>query len=159
LIDRKLTGAAATVATVALALTGCGGGGSGDVSRAAFKSGFATSQKQFRQLGTTLASDITGAGAKTDAALATQFTALAARARRQAAQLATLKAPAQYDSRLKRLVAGFRSLTTDLTQISTAATKHDAKTAEAATKTLFAHATTIKSADAALSKALGLPSK
>jgi hypothetical protein len=154
LINRMLAG---VVVTAAVALTGCGG--SGGVSRAAFKAGFATSQKQFRQLGTTLASDITGARAKTDAALASEFATLAARARRQAADLAKLKAPAQYDGRINGLVAGFHSLAADLTQISDAATKHDAKTAAAAVKTLFTDATKIKAADAGLSKSLGLASR
>jgi hypothetical protein len=153
LINRTLAG---VVATAALAVTACGG--SGGVSLAAFKTGFATSQKQFRQLGATLASDITGARAKTDAALASEFATLASRARRQAADLAKLKAPAPYDRGIKSLVAGFHSLAADLTQISTAATKHDAKTAAAAAKNLFTDATKIKSADAGLSKALGLPS-
>ena len=69
---------------------GCGSNSSSSssASRAEFKAGFATSQREFRKLGTTLAKDITRAGSRTDAQLAKEFGALATRARQQAADLA-----------------------------------------------------------------------
>ncbi len=45
----------------------------------------------------------------------------------------------------------------DLSKISTAAVHHDAASAEAATRALLSGAATVKTADVALSKALGLP--
>ena len=144
--------------TAAVAMAGCGSGKSStSTSQVAFKTGFAGSQKDFRKLGTDIAKDITGAGARTDAQLSREFTALAARAKQQASQLSDLKVPAKYSQRVASLVAGFRGLEADLSKISTAATNHDASSAEAATRALLTHAAKIKTADVSLSKALGLP--
>jgi hypothetical protein len=144
--------------TVAVAVAGCGSGkSSSSASQVDFKAGFATSQKAFRKLGTDIAKDITGAGAKTDAVLAKEFDGLATRAEQQARQLAALKAPAKYTQRMTSLVAGFHAIKADLSKIATAATNHDASSAEAATRALLADAAKIKTADVSLSKALGLP--
>jgi hypothetical protein len=152
-MNRKFAGALA----IALTLAGCGGG-SGP-SRAAFKRDFAASQKQFRQLGTTIVSEIRGAGAKTDATLASDFHALAAQARRQASALLTLKSPAQYKRNVATMVTGFHALGGDLSKIAGAATKHDPTTARAATNAMLADAAKIKSADSSVSKSLGLPTR
>jgi hypothetical protein len=139
-------------------MAGCGSGkSSSSTSQVAFKAGFATSQKEFRKLGTDIAKDITGAGAKTDADLAKEFTALATRAEHQSSQLAALQAPPKYSKRVTSLVAGFHAMKADLAKIATAATDHDASSAEAATRSLLSAAATIKTADVSLSKALGLP--
>jgi hypothetical protein len=144
---------------VVLLVAGCGSNSSSSssASRAEFKAGFATSQRQFRKLGTTLATDITRAGSRTDAQLAKEFGALATRARQQAAELAALKPPAKYAKRITSLVAGFRATEADLAKIATAATNHDASSAEAATRQLLTDAAKIKTADTSLSKDLGLP--
>jgi hypothetical protein len=156
-ISARLVCAAGLV--VGLALAGCGSGKSSSTttSQVAFKAGFATSQKEFRKLGTDLAKDITGAGARTDAELAKEFNRLATRASQQADQLAALHAPAKYATRVSSLVAGFHGMKADLSKISTAATNHDASSAEAATRQLLTDAAKIKTADVSLSKDLGLP--
>lgn len=144
--------------TTAIAVAGCGSSkSSSSSSQVDFKAGFATSQKQFRKLGTDIAKDITGAGAKTDAELAKEFRALAARAEQQAGELTALEVPAKYTKRVASLVAGFHGIKADLSKISTAATDHDASSAEAATRALLTDAAKIKAADVSLSKDLGLP--
>ena len=142
----------------AVIVAGCGSGkSSSSTSQVAFKAGFATSQKEFRKLGTDIARDITGAGAKTDADLAKEFTALATSAEHQSTQLAALQSPAKYRQRIASLVAGFHAMKADLAKIATAATDHDASSAEAATRSLLSDAAKIKTADVSLSKDLGLP--
>jgi hypothetical protein len=152
----RLVCAVAVAASVAVA--GCGSSkSSSSASKVDFKTGFATSQTEFRELGTDIAKDITGAGSKTDAQLAKEFDGLATRAGQQASQLAALDAPATYGKRVTRLVAGFHAIKGDLSKISTAATDHDASGAEGATRALLTDAATIKTADTSLSKDLGLP--
>jgi hypothetical protein len=149
---------ACAVALAGIAAAGCGSGGkSSTTSQATFKRGFATSQTEFRQLGTDIAKDITGAGNKTDAALATEFGNLAKRADQQATRLTTLHVPAKLQKQVARMVAGFQALKGDLSKISAAAVHHDAAGAEAATRSLLTDAAAVKTADVALSKALGLP--
>jgi hypothetical protein len=55
------------------------------------------------------------------------------------------------------MFTGFHAIKNDLSDIATAATNHNASNAEAATRELLRDAATIKSADDALSKSLGLP--
>ena len=141
-----------------IAVAGCGSSGkSSTTSQVSFKSGFATSQQDFRALGTDIAKDITGAGKKTDAAIATEFQKLATRANQQADQLAALHAPARYKKQVASLISGFHAVKADLANIATAAKGHNASNAEAATRELLRDAATIKTADNALSRALGLP--
>ncbi|HYZ80829.1 MAG TPA: hypothetical protein VE571_06150 [Solirubrobacteraceae bacterium] len=156
MIKRRRACALAVAAGIAVA--GCGSGGqSSTSSQPGFKSGFATTQRNFRQLGTDIAKDITGAGKKTDAAIADEFRKLATRAGRQAAQLDALHAPARYRNQVAKMFSGFHAVKDDLSNIATAATNHNASNAEAATRELLHDAATIKSADNALSKSLGLP--
>ncbi len=155
-ISGRLVCAVAMVGSVAV--TGCGSGtSSSSTSRVEFKTGLASSQREFRRLGTDIARDITGAGSKTDAQLAKEFGGLATRAGQQAAQLAALTAPARYTRRMSSLVAGFHAIKADLSKISTAATDHDASSARTATRSLLIDAAKIKTADTSLSKDLGLP--
>jgi len=156
-ISGRLVCAAAMIATIALA--GCGSGkSSSSTSKVDFKTGFATSQREFRKLGSDLAKDIIGARSKTDAQLAKEFRALAARAGQQASQLAALKPPGEYAKRITSLVASFNATKADLTNIATAAHTHNPSNAEAATRDLLSDAAKIKTADTSLSKDLGLPS-
>ena len=155
-ISGRLVCAAAIIATIALA--GCGSGkSSSSTSKVDFKTGFATSQREFRKLGSDLAKDIIGARSKTDAQLATEFKALATRAGQQAGELAALKPPAQYAKRITSLVASFNATKADLANIATAAHTHNPSNAEAATRDLLSDAAKIKTADTSLSKDLGLP--
>lgn len=141
-----------------MAVAGCGSAkSSSSTSRVDFKTGFATSQQEFRKLGTDLAKDITRAGSKTDAQLAKEFGALAKRAGEQARQLAALKPPAKYAKRIDSLVQSFNATKADLANIATAATTHNASNAEAATRELLTDAAKIKTADTSLSRDLGLP--
>ncbi len=145
-------------AVASIAVAGCGSSKpSSSTRQVEFKTGFVTSQKDFRKLGIDIAKDIRGAGSKTDAELAKEFGGLATRAGQQASELAALKAPAKYAKRVANLVAGFHGIKADLSKISTAATDHDASGAERATRALLTDAATIKTADTSLSKALGLP--
>lgn len=155
MINRRLTCA---VVLGGIAAAGCGSSHtSTTTSQVSFKSGFAASAKDFRQLGTDIAKDITGAGNKTDAALATEFGTLAKRVDQEATQLAALHAPAKLQKQVARMIAGFHAVKGDLSKISTAAVHHDAASAKAAARALLTDAATVKTADVALSKALGLP--
>ncbi|MFZ0041061.1 MAG: hypothetical protein WAK93_07130 [Solirubrobacteraceae bacterium] len=142
-----------------LALAACGGSSSSSSSTAslsAFKSKFATDQTQFRQFGTQLGSSIAAAGSKTDATLASEFAKLSSTAKSQATALSNLNPPAKYKPTVDRLASAFNAIAADLSSISSAASKHDASAAETATKKLVGDAATVKSADTALSKPLGL---
>ena len=141
----------------ALALGGCGAGGSSPPSLSAFKSGFTVEKSAFRQLGLDLQKAITGAKTKTDAQLAVEISSLSTRASAQASRLAKLKPTPKYTANLAKLVAGFRSVSSDLHAIATAAVKHDAASARTATMTLLADAAKVKSADDAIAHGLGLP--
>jgi hypothetical protein len=156
-INRKFVCAVTMTASVAAAGCGSSKSSSSSTRHVDFKAGFATSQKDFRKLGTDIAKDITGAGTKTDAELSKQFGGLATRADQQASRLAALTTPARYTKRVTTLVAGFHALKADLSKISTAATKHDASSAEGATRALLTDAAKIKTADTSLSNDLGLP--
>lgn len=154
----KRRSACALALAAGIAAAGCGSNGkSSTTSQVSFKSGFATSQRDFRALGTDIAKDITGAGKKTDAAIAAEFDKLATRAGQQAAQLDSLHVPARYKNQVAKLFTGFHAIKNDLSNIATAATHHNASNAEAATRELLRDAAMIKTADVALSKALGLP--
>jgi hypothetical protein len=147
----------ALAVTASIAVAGCGSGkSSSSISRVDFKTGFAANHKEFSAFATAIAKDLTGAGSKTDAQLATEFDGLATRADQQASQLADLTPPSKYAKRMGTLVTGFHALKADLSTISTAATKHNAQSAETATRTLLTDAAKIKSADTSLSKDLGL---
>ena len=54
------------------------------------------------------------------------------------------------------MVAAVGAVSTDLMNVSSAAAKHDAKGAEAATRTLVVNAAKVKAADISVSHALGL---
>lgn len=147
----------ALAVAVSLAVTGCGSGkSSSSISQVDFKTGFAANHKAFGVLATEIAKDLTRAASRTDAQLATEFGGLATRADQEASQLAHLTAPSKYAKRMGALVTGFHALKTDLSTISTAATKHNAQSAETATRALLTDAAKIKTADTSLSKDLGL---
>ena len=154
-ISGRLVCALAVVASLAVA--GCGSGkSSSSISQVDFKTGFAANHKAFGVLVTEIAKDLTGAASRTDAQLATEFGGLATRADQEASQLADLTAPSKYSKRMGTLVTGFHALKADLSTISTAATKHNAQSAETATRALLTDAAKIKTADTSLSKDLGL---
>ena len=71
-----------------------------------------------------------------------------------ASQLADLTAPSKYSKRMSSLVTGFNALRADLSTISTAATKHNAQSAE--TRALLTDAAKVRTADTSLSRDLGL---
>ena len=147
---------ASAVVIAALAMAGCGSSSPAQPSLSAFKSGFKAEKVAFRQLGLDLQKAITGAKAKTDAQLATEIGALSARSSQQASRLAKLKPPVKFKALLTQLVRGFRAVSADLTAIAAAAVKHDGPAARTATKTLLADAATVKTADDAITKGLGL---
>ena len=148
---RARFGVAALLAAAVLA--GCGGGGP---SLAAFKTAFKADKARFHQLSLDLQQAIATAGSKSNAELASELSALSARADKQASQLASLNPPAKYKGELDKLVAGFRGIGTDLTQISVAAVKRDAQQAGTATRKLVVDASKVRAADDALSALLGL---
>ena len=137
----------------AVAIAGCGG--SSQPSVTAFRSGFETDRAQFHRLSLDLESAIAGAHTKTNAQLAAELSALSGRSAMQATRLSKLHPPAKYKPDLEKLVAGFRAVAADLTRISQAATSGDAKTASAATRSLIAHAKTVRAADLGVSNSLG----
>lgn len=147
----------ALAVAASIAVAGCGSGkASSSTSRVDFKTGFAAGHKEFAALATGIAKDLTSAGSKTDAQLAKEFGGLATSADQQASQLADLTPPAKYAKRMGTLVTGFHALKADLSTISTAATKHNATSAETAARALLTDAAKIKTADTSLSKDLGL---
>ncbi len=178
----KRTAACAAV-TVGIALVGCGGSSSSSsitasassstsssttapaattstsasTGAADFKPGFAASRATFKKLGADLGSDVQHANTKTDAQIATEFAALATRARQQAAGLAQLTPPTRYQAPIAALVSGFKAVAADLSAISEAGVSHSAKAAETATRKLLADAAKVKAADTSVSKGLGLP--
>jgi hypothetical protein len=143
------------LAPLAILLAGCGG--SSGPSLSAFKSGFAKEQAQFVKLGADLQTVLTQARGQTDVQLATELSALSARAKQQASQLTKLIPTPKFKTDLKTLATSLDVVGSDLSQIAAAATKHDAKTAKALTPTLIQHASLVKASDAALTKGLGLP--
>lgn len=151
---------ACTAAVVAgLAVAGCGGGGgssSSTASLSSFKTGFSADKAVFKALGVDLGTAISGAASKTDAQLATQFSALASRAAQQAKTIGKLNPPAKYKTQVGTLVVAFNATAADLTAISAAAAAHNVTAAEAATKKLLVDAAKVKSSDDSISKALGL---
>ena len=122
-----------------------------------FTSGFAASKATFKKLGADLGSEVQHAGTKTDAQIATEFAALATRARQQAAGLAQLTPSPRYRAPIAALISGFTAVAADLTAISKAGVSHSVKTAETATRKLLADAAKVKAADTSVSKGLGLP--
>ena len=140
-----------------LAVAGCGSGkSSSSTSRVDFKTGFASSHKDLGVLAAAIANDIKGAGSKSDKQLAKEFGALATRADQEATRLSGLTVPAKYSKRVTTLVAGFHSVNADLTKIATAATKHDAASAQTAARAVLIDAAKVKTTDTSLSKDLGL---
>ena len=71
--------------------------------------------------------------------------------------MAALHVPARYEKHVATMISGFHAIKADLANIATAATHHNASNAEAATRELLRDAATIKTADNAVSKSLGLP--
>jgi hypothetical protein len=155
----KTRSPAVVAALLVIALAGCGSSASSSSapSLSAFKSGFAADKAQFRKLGLDLQHAITGASSKTDAQLAAEIGALSTRAREQASQLSQLKPPAKFQGTLRELAAAFNAVAGDLNQISSAATKHNAQAARAATVTLLRDAAKVKATDKTLTASLGLP--
>jgi hypothetical protein len=148
---RARIGVAALLAAGVLAA--CGGG----PSLATFKSAFKADKARFHQLSLDLQQAIGTAGSKSNAQLASELSALSARADKQASELASLNPPAKYKAELDKLVAGFRGIATDLKQISGAAVKRNAQQATTATRQLVVDATKVRAADDGLSALLGLP--
>jgi hypothetical protein len=144
--------------TACLAIAGCGSGkSSSSTSPVNFKAGFAASHKEVGTLATEIATDIRAAGSRTDDQLAKEFGTLAARADQQARRLANLTAPSKYSKQVKGLITSFRAVKADLSKIATAATRNDAASAQTAARALLTDAAKVKTADASLSKDLGLP--
>ncbi len=141
-----------TTLVAAAVLAGCGSG----PSLAAFKSAFKAEKARFHQLSLDLQQAIGTAGSKSNAQLASELTALSARADKQASRLARLNPPAKYKGELDKLAAGFRGIGTDLKQISVAAVKHNAQQASTATRELVVDAGKVRAADDGLSAMLRL---
>jgi hypothetical protein len=146
---------AAIVVVVVVALAGCGGSSGPSVSK--FKTGFAADKAQFTKLGSDLGTSVENASTKSNTELAAAFAALSARATQQVAQLSKLDPPAKFKNDLDQLKMRFTAVATDLTSISTAATKGDPTAAKTATEKLVKDAAQVKTSDTALTSALGLP--
>lgn len=145
-----------TATLLAIALAGCGGGGSGP-SLSSFKHSFAASKAQFRQLGADLGATLQKAATKTDSQLAAEFDQLATRAKTQAAGLRKLDPPAKFKSELDQFSSSLDSVAIDLGRIAGAADAHNVKSARAATATLITDAAKVRTADNVLTAGLGLP--
>lgn len=139
------------------ALGGCGGASAPSLS--AFRTGFATQKQSFHRLGLDLQQAIATAQNKSDAQLASEIGALAQRAKAQASSLAQLNPPGPFKANLHQLEAGFNAVSADLSQIATAATKHDRTGAQSATVALIRDASSVKTADTAISSRLSAPAK
>ncbi len=145
------------VALLASSLAGCGGSSAPSLS--VFRTGFSTQKQSFHKLGVDLQQAIATAQTKSDAQLATEISALARRARQQASSLGRLNPPNRFKADLQMLEGGFSAISTDLTQIAGAATKHDRTAAQSATLALIRDAGTVRTGDTAISSGLSAPAK
>jgi hypothetical protein len=150
---------ACAAATVGFALGGCGSTSTsaGTSSLHVFRLSFAAAQHQLHSISVDLGFTVTHAGINADVQRATQLSALAFRAEREASALEELDPPTQYNTRLRALGSTLDAVAADLMNISTAATEHNAPATESATHALRVDAANVKSADATESKSLGLP--
>jgi hypothetical protein len=147
----------------ALALGGCGGSSSSgtsstsaEPSTTAFTSAFKVQKAKLRALGEAVGADVTGAAHKTDAQLMSEFKSLASRATELSGALGQLEAPAKYKGGLATLQSSLTQVAGTLHAIEAAAAAHDAGAAKAGGEAIVAEAEQVKSADNALSSALGL---
>ena len=115
-------------------LAGCGGGGGGD--KAAFKSGYASINRDLLTLGSDVGQLLSQAKGQSDAALAGRFKAFGTRLTTIRARLDKLKPPDDLKTPATALSAAMIKLIADLGGISTAATVHDPTAARAATQAL-----------------------
>jgi hypothetical protein len=138
----------------ALAIAGCGSSGP---SLSSFKSGYQKQKAQFTSLGTDLGTAITSAQSKTDAQIATEFSALSSRTSQTALQLQKLNPPSKYKQQLNALIGDFNVVAADLASIASAGTAHNASAAKSAAEKLVSDAAKVKAADRSLTASLGLP--
>ena len=123
---------------------------SGSTARAAY----APVQTQIESLGTDIGSAVDGAPKQTDAALATQFTGLATRARTEIAAIDGLGVPTQAPAARTALRDALEKGTGDLQDIATASRAHDATAARTAAGKLVADSEVIRTARAAFEQSL-----
>jgi hypothetical protein len=152
---RRLLPLAALVAAVLIA--GCGGSGTKTTSApsaSAAQAAYVPVQTQIKSIGTDIGTAISGAPKATDAALTTQFSGLATRARTEVTAVDGLVVPAQVTATRTALRDALDKGAGDLQDIATASRAHDAAAARTAAEKLVADSEVIRSARAAFERSL-----
>jgi soluble cytochrome b562 len=145
---------------LALVIAGCGSSGSTTSSgptTAEFKTAYSAQKVELKALGEDVGTAVAAAPKKSDAALTSEFQALASRATALAGSFGQLSAPTQYEAELATLQSSITQVAGSLHSIEAAAAAGDTQAAKAAAESLVADAQQVKSADSALSAKLGLP--
>jgi hypothetical protein len=121
-----------------------------------FRAQFGDQKASFQALGLAVASAIANAPKQTNTEIADNFSSLATRATAQAAALRKLSAPSNYKSQLGQLATDFDTVASDLKAVSGAASAGNPANARSSAEKLVLDAAKLKSADTALTQALGL---
>lgn len=160
---------AVLIALFSASLAGCGGSsrasgpsgssGSSGGKLSAFRAGFAQDRVQFSRLGADIGTAVSTASRRSNAALSTEFGALAARARAQRARLARLKPPARYAARLRVAVSALGHVAEDLRAIAAAAATGNNRAAHDSAAQLVRDSLAFQSSERSLSQSLGLPAR
>jgi len=151
---------APVLVVLSLVIAGCGSSGSTTApgpTTAEFKSAYAAQKVTLKSLGEDVGTAVAAAPKKSDAALTSEFRALASRATALAGSFGQLNVPTQYKADLAALQSSVTQVAGSLHSIEAAAAAGDAQAAKAAAEALVADAQQVKSADSTLSAKLGLP--
>jgi hypothetical protein len=139
-----------------IALSGCGGSGSGEPSTSHFKASFQAQKAQLSALGEAVGKAVSGASGKTNGELVGEFKQLAAQATALAGSFGQLEAPAKYKAELAALQSSLTQVAGTLNSIEAAAAANDASAARAGGETIVTEGQQVKAHDQALSAKLGL---
>ncbi len=146
-MNSKLATLTVSLVLAAVPLAGCGSSssGGGSASPADARSAYAPVKTELSGLGDAIGNAVGGAAKQTDAALATQFGALATRGHAMVASLNALKLPSSLTTSAHALSDAVASGTSDLTAISSASKAHDKAAVSTAARKLFADSEKIAS--------------
>jgi hypothetical protein len=150
---RVATIVAATGASVALAVTGCG---SSSDQTAKFKSGYLAIRGPLDRTGQGIAVELTRAPKQTDVQVAAAFSGLARRFGAQVTQLAKLKPPSDLAADWIRVIRAATRIEADLLGVATAARQHSSSLARSAGASLTRNAQALSTAVAPVKSKLGL---
>ena len=142
------------VPPVALALAGCGGSSSSSQT-ANFGTSFSSTANQLKATSHEIGVAIERAPSRTDAQLASTFSALAARWQNQVNRLKALQPPSSVSTAFNRLKSSATRVEADLNAIAAAAETHNASAAKQATASLVTDILSAKSASTTITNTVG----